>query len=109
MIVVTLFAVACGYLKWQANIVSARKAMIRHIQADDHAAVWHFGSPPLDKQLSLIRQVLGDEPIAMIALPENTPKLERNRIHELLPEAELNKILGQVFHGVQYSEIPFDD
>ncbi len=89
MIVVTLLAVACGYVGWQAKIVRERKAMVERIlQVEDGYLARDGPFAPIDHNESIpwIRRLLGDEAIVAVDLPVGCP-LTAREINAVLPEA----------------------
>ena len=86
-IVVTLLAIPCGYVGYQAKLVRERKAMIEQIREGKGLVV------PVDVKTwpkmptpSWIRRVLGDEPVYSIGI-EQSSKPSNDEIRELFPEA----------------------
>jgi hypothetical protein len=103
LIAVTLLAVACGYVGWQAKIVRERKAMIERVHNGLNGlcetvnkylslgASLHFDPQLTEDQtptVSWIRQWLGDEPVVLVLLPETVSQSDAEEIFRLFPEAE---------------------
>jgi hypothetical protein len=89
MIVVTLLAIPCGYVGWQAKIVDERNAMITDLR-NTEKVVFGLAEPGDNDQPPWIRRILGDQGIRYIGLPitTTTTKEYRRRVRELFPEAE---------------------
>jgi hypothetical protein len=86
MVVVTLVAIASGYVGQQYQIIHDRKRFL-----DDH---FHqqklFGiDDSIKVEVPWIRQLLGDEGVWKIGLNPQTDKAERERVAALFPEAEV--------------------
>jgi hypothetical protein len=94
MIVVTLLAIPCGYVGWQAKIVRERRAVLDRItktggyyhetpRPDPATGYnWHDRYEP-----PLIRRWLGERPIHTIELPFGFPDAELKQIDEMFPGA----------------------
>jgi hypothetical protein len=115
MIGVTLLAAACGYVRWRYSVVWERKAMIRHILADDHGYVGMALTPPtpLSERLPWTRRFLGDTPIRDIGLPITTSAEERAAIRAIFPGVQLMTFTEPFqkavpFPGEEHVEIPDD-
>jgi hypothetical protein len=83
MILVTLLAVACGYVAWQANIVRDRKAVLREIVAN--GGTW-YPLPFTPEGLALshrspVRWLLDDWYCTLMIIP---PSMEA-RVDEIRP------------------------
>jgi hypothetical protein len=118
MIGVTLLAIPCGWLGWQARIVRERKAMLAETKSDwggrglvevltDARTVeyhlsrpygpgwlWKKGTRLLasgddNNEPSKIRRWLGDETIRALMLGYETTSSDASRIVELFPEANV--------------------
>jgi hypothetical protein len=85
MIVVTLLAVPCGYVAWQAKIVRERRAELNRAvdmrltginESDEEIIPW-------------IRRMLGDQCVVWIGEPIGTDAAEVNRLQSLFPEAKI--------------------
>jgi hypothetical protein len=110
MIVVTLVAIPCGYVGWQAKIVRERKAVLAQIEDagggffSDLRTTTGFGNrfpnwpdeaiASIDSERQLhgsarttVRVLLGDEGVIVIWLPANVVPPEEARIRECIPEA----------------------
>ena len=102
LIVVTLLAIPCGYVGWQAKIVREREAMLDKIRTEndkDHRPFlirfnWNFD---LDDEMGIeadaasfpwCRKLLGDRPVETVYLPESMRE-RRNEVSELFPEAKI--------------------
>jgi hypothetical protein len=86
---VTLFAVVCGYVARQAEIVRARRSVFGFAPNS-----LLFKNPqnyicfsPEPGGVPWIRQIFGDRLVFEIALPIGTDKAERQRLAALFPEA----------------------
>ena len=90
MIGVTLVAVVCGYVGWQAKTVRARFAMrdeINHIGGAARVLI-----PPEDDAdcaVPWIRTLIGDRAVSFIALPVAVGIEYRDRVQALFPEARI--------------------
>jgi hypothetical protein len=94
MIGVTLLAVACAYVGWQAKIVTERKAMRERWSGKVWFRTPDMGSgsipptPPLPPtKVTWLRELFGDEALEEIWLPSDTPKSELDQIKALFPES----------------------
>ena len=89
MIGVTLLAVACAYVGWQAKIVRERRAELNRvvnmrmvgIDAGDQA-----------KDISWARRLLGDKSVNSILMPPDTTTEELDRIRALFPESKVTSV-----------------
>jgi hypothetical protein len=92
MVAVTMLAVSCAYLGWQAKIVRERKAMVEHLLNVEDAYIARDGSnAPIDhnKMLPWIRRLFGDEAIIEVGVPVAS-RMTAREIHGVLPEAVVN-------------------
>ncbi len=96
IIVVTLLAVACGYVAWQAKIVRERKAMRERWSGKVWFRTPDMGSgsiPPPPTQppakVTWLRELLGDEAMEGIWLPNDTPQSEVDQIKALFSESKV--------------------
>ena len=107
MIGVTLLAVPCAYVGWQAKIVREREASIQEIKGlggytvaryDDSAASAFLNTAlhlhqafraPIATSVELlpIRRWLGDTSINYVVLPRITPPEQLRQFQEAFPEA----------------------
>jgi hypothetical protein len=108
LIGVTLLAVACGYVGWQAKFVRERRAMLELIVHDGGGYFYFVGdstcwSLPYGGKLkpkgthrlsdgneqapSMVRQWLGDDFVYVILLPKSVPSADATRIVQVFPEA----------------------
>ena len=94
LIVVTLLAIPCGWLGWQAKIVRDRKAMMARIReakgggwtAEDVAGI-HL--PKRDEpRFGWVRDWLGDVPIRLILIPPSSEPKD-DEIRRVFPEASI--------------------
>jgi hypothetical protein len=85
MVVVTLAAVPCAYLGWQATIVRQRRAELE--RTVDLQVV---GIDATDKEgiISFVRRLLGDKRVATI-MKRRTDQLELERLRRIFPEARV--------------------
>ena len=90
LIGVTLLAVACGYVAWQAKIVRDRKDALREIVAN--GGTW-YPAPSTPEALTLshrspIRWILDDWYCTMMVIP---PSMEgrADQIRALFPETDI--------------------
>jgi hypothetical protein len=91
MIGVTLLAVVCGYVGWQAKIVRQRRAMgveINNMQGPGALMAADKTFYP-DCTVPWVRSLLGDEPVSTIELPSTVSTEYRDHIRALFPEARL--------------------
>ena len=100
MIGVTLFAVTCGYVGWQAKIVRGRTAF-----RDAHCGFSWVGD---DNEVPWLRRCLGDEPYKTLAMPSDSSKDLRDQAASLFPEA---RIMADHpgFNGSSYQVTSFPD
>ncbi len=91
MIVVTLLAVPCDYVGWQAKIVRAHQAVLERVK---HAGGYYMEEAPTDPEHDgygwagryeppLIRRWLGEPPVHMITLPFGFSHIEEQEIAEM--------------------------
>ncbi len=110
-VVMTLFAVPCAYVGWQAKIVAARKACIENehnlvflaqaeeslpVKSDDpiiYAPVGKtrdsFASVLKPAPVTWVRAMLGDSSWACVGLPKNATDSELARMGAIFPEAQI--------------------
>ncbi len=96
MIVVTLLAVVCGYVGWQARIVRERKTTLDNFSRRKIAVFYVSEDDVLQSSLPWIRRQLGDRLVTWIGLDRNSPKEFREHAREIFPESTL---LPFVFEG----------
>jgi hypothetical protein len=102
LIGVTLLAVACAYVGWQARTVSERRAMRERIEKTDKGTIWERSD-----DVPWLRRILGDEAIPRIILPFETDVEERRKIRAVFPEATL---AWMWLRGISYAvSVPFLD
>jgi hypothetical protein len=103
MIGVTLLAVACGYVGWQAKIVRERQSALAAVKESggyvwtreddlasaDFVAGYRVNRDEWPSEVAWLRRLLGDEHVAAIHLAWNVSLPERNRVEGLFPEAEM--------------------
>jgi hypothetical protein len=87
MIVVTLLAIPCGYVGWQAKIVRERMAMSECIKKVEHGDCWFFDED-LSGGVPWIRRLLGDKTCMLILVPGASDE-EFVAIKAAFPEADL--------------------
>jgi hypothetical protein len=90
MIVVTLLAVVCGYVGWQAKIVRERRAMVDWI--NNHSGLVGINCPmprKLTPSIAWVRELLEDPAIFRIELQPDTDATDVQRIRSLFPEADV--------------------
>jgi hypothetical protein len=115
LIGVTLLAVACGYVGWQAKIVRERKAWLNENEdrvflikiVDERYQITNMSGgadgkhrgyldQPIanDPQCAIpwLRTLLGDQAIKLIGLPVEAPLGYRNRVQAMFPEADVMAI-----------------
>jgi hypothetical protein len=104
LIVVTLLAVACGYVAHEARIVQDRRdewkrsVTYRHVMFRNED---EFGI------LNWTRRALGDKVVYIIALPEETDPAELARLHSIFPEGRI-RLLEANKPGHSFVWIPPD-
>jgi hypothetical protein len=90
LIGVTLLAVPCAYVGWQAKIVRDRRALLDSIKAagggDETAMFYNSASPPPPPWL---RRILGDETVELLLVPPATNEETMARIHRLFPDTRI--------------------
>ena len=84
MIGVTLLAVACGYVGWQAKILRERRALLMKVRIA-HGEWWtrEDVNSPLEKSgigISVMRRMLGDHEYGVIMVPKRFPRDDEDRI-----------------------------
>jgi hypothetical protein len=82
MIGVTLLAVPCAYVGWQAKIVRERRALLDEINAAGG------GEVPADiaHRPPWLRRILGDENVGFMVVPYTTDGETMARIFRLFPD-----------------------
>jgi hypothetical protein len=92
MIVVTLLAVACGYVGWQAKIVRERRAMVDWINNHNGLVTINYPMPRRPPHsVASVRELLGDHAIVRIELQPDTDATNVQRIRSLFPEATIKR------------------
>jgi hypothetical protein len=95
MIGVTLLAIPCAYIGWQANIVRERRALLNSLRTagggDFTALLYNKARPPPPPWL---RRILGDETVELLLVPPTTDEEAMARIHRLFPDTRV--LLGTV-------------
>jgi hypothetical protein len=90
MIAVTLLAVPCAYVGWQAKVVSERKNAIRRfangVQSADEMPPDQL-RPDRDYSISFVRRWMGDEPFYEILYSPNESVDKIPHLRDLFPEA----------------------
>jgi hypothetical protein len=100
LIGVTLLAIPCAWVGWQAKIIHRRKAMINKLTRMDGACLTvaqiaevepshEFDDTTL--KLPWIRKWLGDEPMFGLYIPESVPEADANEIASAFPEAVVSQ------------------
>jgi hypothetical protein len=104
MIVVTLLAVACGYVGWQAKVVRQRAEVLNWLQERGPLKHVVYGTPGYDTEqdvhrrwsvaindpdLPWLRRLLGDHWIMTIIHPTAAVDDEIERVRKAFPEAQL--------------------
>jgi hypothetical protein len=95
MIGVTLLAVPCGYIGWQAKIVRERKSLLERIDGVNGPILSHsevidgFGDHAGFVELPWIRKSMGDIPIDLIDLIHDAPPEIVREIKAAFPEAAI--------------------
>jgi hypothetical protein len=95
LLLVTLLAVACGYVARQAEIVRDRRSIFNFSELSDGpqpivGPANHYICFSLERRgVPWIRQLLGDRAVFEIGLPIGTDKAERQRVAALFPEATI--------------------
>jgi hypothetical protein len=94
MIAVTLLAVACWYVRQQAEIVRERRAMIKRITTTDKGLVSRAYSSPPEAVPSVpwFRFLLGDEPMPYIYLPIAISPATLREARVAFPEAKIRAL-----------------
>jgi hypothetical protein len=94
MIGVTLVAVACGYVAWQARIVAVRDAARARITA--LGGQWRLGGYiDYEESVPLIRRWLGDEPVSNVIIPDNVSKEDEQRIRDVFEDVVISRIISR--------------
>ena len=84
-IVVTVAAIACGWLRHEYDIVQERKAALELVHR--FGGCWPLGQ---SSHPSLIRRWLGDKSVKVISLPLEI-YADKERIESIFPEAYIGK------------------
>jgi hypothetical protein len=99
MVVVTLLAVPCAYVGWQAKIVRERNAMLRTFGENrfgfyDTPSIYYTGDSDLQTTekptVPLIRKWLGDRAVEFIYVPRRDPSVDVDAIRKMFPEATVS-------------------
>jgi hypothetical protein len=94
---VTLFAVACGYVAWQARIVHKRKLVDDWITAHNGETAISLKMPGVadyQPSVSWFRRILGDRAVAGVNLSSPPSAEDEARIWAAFPEAEELRVEG---------------
>ena len=83
-VVVTLLAIPCAWVGWQAKIVRDRKAKLAEIEAVVGRGAIFLVTPP--SNLPLHRRIFGDEEIEALWLKVS---MQTDDIQKLFPEARI--------------------
>src|SRR5262249_16687791 len=95
LITVTLLAIPCGYVGWQAAIVRARAETIESLGTDKYLG---FGNELFSGQwelrldnsrLPLIRRILGDQFVSLAGYSGDIPSEQLKRVMAAFPEARI--------------------
>jgi hypothetical protein len=89
MIVVTLLAVACGYVGCQANIVRHRTWVLSHFDNRKWPAVVPVELWESQDSLPWIRRVLGDRAHSRLEVDRTVPESDFIAIKDAYPEASV--------------------
>ena len=94
MIMVTLLAVACGYVAREFNTVKARQRWLgeHSVTADEggsHITYEVFVHGDKGKYPSVLRRCLGDREVGELEVPRNVRPIQLNEIRLLFPEATI--------------------
>jgi hypothetical protein len=90
MIVVTLLAVPCAYVGWQAKIVRERRAM-RDSILDAGGYITDLWFIPRLPPPSWLRRILGDETVEILVVPDETDEQTIAEIRRLFPDTKIAK------------------
>jgi hypothetical protein len=90
MIVVTLLAVLCAYVGWQAKIVRDRNLMLQWIKDHDGYCLIATNELPIRAENpSLLRRWLGDSQVAEVWFRSLVARDDAARIRETFPGVQL--------------------
>ena len=96
LIVVTLLAIPCGYVGWQAKIVRDRKTIFMRLQrihelasGQDSDLFFFFAHYHAQAEVPWVRCLFGDEGVNVLLLPESTQTSEVEEIKRAFPEADV--------------------
>lgn len=92
MIGVTLLAMACAYVGWQAKIVRERRTILRTIDAvgGRYLAINEGDLPARMMGPGWIRRLLGD--VAVVEIDFHASSLSRDDLKEKFPEADCHVV-----------------
>ena len=91
LIAVTLLAIPCGYIGWQAKIVRERQSLrMKVTQMGGFHLKLCFSGPP--HELSIIRRWLGDQAWGTIMIPESALPQDFDEVRAAFPEAEIEPL-----------------
>jgi hypothetical protein len=102
LIGVTLLAVACGYVGWQAKIVRERRAALAELRVSPRRftiALEHvqgFDDDGLDRTIPTARRWMGDQTVYRIVYKPDTTEQELSRLRRIFPEALIYEFKGPV-------------
>jgi len=89
LIVVTLVAVPCAYVGWQAKVVRERRALLDSLKAAGGGAIPVFHYEYIPPPPPWIRRVFGDETVEELLVPPKTDEETMARIRHLFPGAHI--------------------
>jgi hypothetical protein len=90
MIGVTLLAVPCAYVGWQAAIVRVRLGILANFQDPPHIIKWHtIHLGDKSQAPGLLRRWLGDKEVGSLFFAKRD---DAERHHDLFPEARIEVV-----------------
>lgn len=104
MVMVTLLAVPLGYMGWQVKIVHRREAMkskLIRLGGECRTSSEELQDPFFDGKITVpklpwIRELLGDEPMWSLYIPQAVSKPDTDEITTEFPEAVVSRELNVV-------------
>jgi hypothetical protein len=88
LVIVTLLAIPCAYLGWQANIVSHRKLVLKNAMEQGLVLMSNDLTVDAVPTIPWIRRIMGDAPVRSVWWV-GASKEDRERFSEAFPEANV--------------------
>jgi hypothetical protein len=88
LVIVTLLAIPCAYLGWQANIVAHRRLVLKNAMEQGLVVMSDDSDADAVATVPWIRRIMGDAPVRS-AWWVGATKEDRARFKEAFPEAKV--------------------